>query len=100
MQKKQITVVYGEQPREMVVTLLTRLRPEEGLPRNAKIGLKPNLVLEKPASSGATTHPELVEGIIQYFQAKGYQNLLIMEGSWVGSQTQQAFRVCGYRELA
>ena len=100
MQKKQITVVYGEQPREMVVTLLTRLRPEEGLPRNAKIGLKPNLVLEKPASSGATTHPELVEGIIQYFQAKGYQDLVIMEGSWVGSQTQQAFRVCGYRELA
>jgi uncharacterized protein (DUF362 family) len=100
VEKKQITVVYGENPREMVGKLLERLKPEEGLPRDAKIGLKPNLVLEKPASSGATTHPELAEGIIQYFQAKGYRDLVIMESSWVGSQTQRAFAVCGYRELA
>lgn len=100
MDKNRITVVYGTEPREMVETLLTALKPEAVIPPGATIGLKPNLVLDKPASSGATTHPEIVEGIIRYLQAKGYSNLIIMESSWVGAQTEEAFRVCGYRELA
>ena len=58
------------------------------------------MVLDKPAASGATTHPEIVEGVIRYFQAKGYSDLVIMESSWVGAATEEAFRVCGYRELA
>ena len=100
MHKNQITVVYGENPREMVETLLTQLKPEAALRPGAMIGLKPNLVLDKPAASGATTHPEIVEGIIRYFQARGYKNLVIMESSWVGARTEEAFRVCGYQELA
>lgn len=100
MHKNEITVVYGENPRAMVETLLTALKPEQTLRPGATIGLKPNLVLDKPAASGATTHPEIVEGVIRYFQAKGYSNLIIMESSWVGARTEEAFRVCGYRELA
>lgn len=100
MEKNRITIVYGENPQEMVEALLMKIKPEEGLPREATIGLKPNLVLAKPASSGATTHPEIVAGIIRYFQARGYSNLTIMESSWIGGQTGQAFEVCGYRELA
>lgn len=100
MKKNRITIVYGEDPRAMVEVLLMRLKPEADLPREATIGIKPNLVLAKPASSGATTHPEIVEGIIGYFQSRGYSNLIIMESSWVGARTEQAFQVCGYRELA
>lgn len=100
MQRNQLMVVYGDDPYTMVEMLLQKIKPEEGLPRTAKIGLKPNLVLDKPASSGATTHPELVEGIIKYFQARGYHDLRIMESSWVGAQTERAFQVCGYQELA
>ncbi|NLW55680.1 MAG: DUF362 domain-containing protein [Firmicutes bacterium] len=100
MQENQLMVIYGDDPRTMVETLLQKIKPEEGLPRTAKIGLKPNLVLDKPAASGATTHPELVEGIIKYFQARGYHDLRIMEGSWVGAQTERAFQICGYQELA
>jgi uncharacterized protein (DUF362 family) len=100
VRKNQIIVVYGDNPQGMVKTLLQTIKPEEQLPRGAKIGLKPNLVIGKPASSGATTHPKIVEGIISYFQAKGFHDLRIMEGSWVGEETERAFQVCGYRELA
>ncbi|HEY8392210.1 MAG TPA: DUF362 domain-containing protein [Capillibacterium sp.] len=100
MEKNRITVVYGEDPQTMVEALLMELKPEEEIPREATIGLKPNLVMAKPASSGATTHPEIVEGIIRYFQARGYSKLAIMESSWLGAQTDQAFATCGYRELA
>ncbi len=100
MRKNQINVVYGDNPLNMVELLLQTIKPEEQIPKGARIGLKPNLVLGKPASSGATTHPEIVEGIICYFQARGYEDLCIMESSWVGEKTERAFEVCGYRDLA
>ena len=68
--------------------------------REKRIGIKPNLVSASPASEGGTTHPEVVEGLIRYLQRHGFYNLAIMEGSWVGGRTEEAFEVCGYRELA
>ena len=47
----------------------------------------------------ASRHPEVVEGLIRYLQANGFQDLTIMEGSWVGDKTIEAYEVCGYREL-
>ena len=68
--------------------------------RKKRIGIKPNLVSPSPADQGGTTHPEVVEGLIRYLQEYGFHNLAIMEGSWVGDRTEDAFRVCGYAELA
>jgi uncharacterized protein (DUF362 family) len=96
----KITIIHGDSPRPMVKTLLEALRPETDLDPGALIGVKPNLVVAKPHASGATTSPELVAGIIEYFQAKGYRRLAILEGSWVGERTSEAFRVCGYQALA
>ncbi len=100
MKLDEIMVIYGEEPRVMVKTLLEQISPEQGLDPKALIGLKPNLVVAKPHTSGATTSPGLVAGIIEYFQSKGYHRLLILEGSWVGERTGEAFRICGYQELA
>ena len=51
---------------------------------NMRIGIKPNLVAPMEAYWGGTTHPEVVAGIVEYLQEKGFSNLVIMEGSWVG----------------
>lgn len=67
---------------------------------DAKIALKPNLVVAKPSDSGATTDPALVEAVIRYLRDKGYRNITIMESSWIGDSTQRAFRVCGYEEIS
>ncbi|HHU49008.1 MAG: DUF362 domain-containing protein [Caldicoprobacterales bacterium] len=100
MQKGNIYVIYGDNPKSMILELLGKIRPEEGLPQQAKIGIKPNLVVAKPSASGATTSPELVEGIIEYFQSKGYMNICILEGSWVGDKTFRAFKICGYEKIS
>ncbi|MDK2934519.1 MAG: hypothetical protein PWP27_2329, partial [Clostridiales bacterium] len=68
--------------------------------KKALIGLKPNLVVAKPSSSGATTDPELVAGVIEYLQSKGFENIIILEGSWVGDRTARAFKVCGYEDIS
>lgn len=65
-----------------------------------RIAIKPNLVSPSEASCGGTTHPEVVAGILEYLQEKGFRNLAIMEGSWVGDCTSEAYEVCGYRELS
>jgi uncharacterized protein (DUF362 family) len=67
---------------------------------DSRIGIKPNLVTPSPASFGATTHPEVVAGIIEYLQEKGFSRLTMMEGSWVGDKTSEAYEYCGYRALS
>ena len=46
-------------------------------------------------------HPsEIVEGIIIYFMDNGFKNIKIIESSWVGDSTKNAFKVCGYETLS
>ena len=65
-----------------------------------RVALKPNLVVAKPASGGATTSPGVVEGTIEFLRDCGVKDITIMESSWAGeSTTERAWKVCGYREL-
>jgi uncharacterized protein (DUF362 family) len=88
MLKNEILQIYGTDYKKNTVRLLEEadlagLIPSPG----ARIGIKPNLVSASEASWGATTHPEVVAGIIEYLQAHGFNNLVIAEGSWVGDTT-------------
>lgn len=98
--KNEIRIIYGNDPKPMVKELLSFIKPEEEIDRSAMIGIKPNLVVAKPSGSGATTSPELVEGIIEYLNSKGYKRITILEGSWVGERTPVAFKACGYEDMS
>jgi uncharacterized protein (DUF362 family) len=101
MEKDEIIVVYGDTPREMAYQLAEAAQLENLIgDKKTRVGLKPNLVVARPAGEGATTHPEIAEGLIRYLQEKGFMNLVILEGSWVGDSTRQAFPRCGYSALA
>ena len=65
-----------------------------------KVAIKPNLVNPTPAWDGATTHPEVVEGIILFLRDFGVKKIKIIESSWVGDNTKKAFRNCGYEDLS
>ena len=67
--------------------------------KKTRIGIKPNLVVPSPAEFGGTTHPEVVAGIVEYLQDHGFLNITIVEGSWVGDRTSEAYEYCGYRAL-
>lgn len=101
MEKNQIYIKCGTEYTDMTKELLTQCRLDRLIgDRKLRIGIKPNLVSPTEASFGATTHPEVVAGIIEYLQEQGFQNLVIMEGSWVGDKTAEAYEVCGYRALS
>jgi uncharacterized protein (DUF362 family) len=100
MEKNQIFINYGDQGKVMVKELLQKLKIEAELQPDDLIALKPNLVNATKSEKGATTDPEIVKGVIEYLQARGFDNLMIIEGSWVGADTEKAFEVCGYQKLA
>ena len=97
MEKNEILMIHGTNYKTMTKQLLEAANLEALIgSKDKKIGLKPNLVVAKPASSGATTHPELLAGTIEYLQDHGFKNITVMEGSWVGENTGRAFDACGY----
>lgn len=100
MKKNEIIVIHGGNYIQMTKELLRAadLAGQIG-DRKKRIGIKPNLVSPVPASEGATTHPEVVEGLIVYLREHGFHRLTVMEGSWVGDRTEDAYAVCGFKEL-
>jgi len=64
------------------------------------VALKPNMVLAKPPSEGATTHAEVVEGVIIFLKEQGVSSIDIIESAWIGDDTKRVYKVCGYEELS
>ena len=101
MTKNQIYIKSGTDYKEMTKELLEICGLEELISdREKQIGVKPNLVSPTEASFGGTTHPEVVAGIIEYLQEKGFHKIAMLEGSWVGDKTSEAYEVCGYQALS
>lgn len=101
MEKNQIYIKCGTNYKEMTKELLSVCGLSDQIKdRKSRIAIKPNLVSPSEASFGATTHPEIVEGIIEYLKEEGFERIVMMEGSWVGDRTADAYELCGYRELS
>lgn len=100
MDRNEIIIDYSRDILAMTKALMAEVDIEAELPnKNAKIIIKPNLVVATTPDSGATTHNEIIQGIIEFLQAKGYKNIMIAEGSWVGDSTLRAFKVNNYIEF-
>lgn len=98
--KNQIWKLYGTEYKEMTKELLSKTDLASLIgDKKKRIGIKPNLVVASPAEFGATTHPEVTAGIVEYLQENQFENIVIVESSWVGDRTSEAFIYCGYKEL-
>lgn len=101
MKNNELLIIHGTDYKNMTKRLLEETDLAQRIPQpDSLVGIKPNLVSPSEASWGATTHPEVVAGIIEYLQQKGFYNLVMLEGSWVGDKTREAFGVCGYDRLS
>lgn len=98
---EQILVHYNmDQIKDQLYLVLLNLSLHTRLTPSMKVGIKPNLVVAKPADSGATTDPRLVAALVAFLQDVGIKDITIMESSWVGDDTERAFKVCGYTEIS
>lgn len=100
MDKNQIIKIFGTDYKQMTRDILSASHLAEMIPdKCSKIGIKPNLVVSKPAQCGATTHPEIVAGIIEYLRGEGFENILITEGCWLGEKMSDCFEKTGFAAL-
>ncbi|MCL2663577.1 MAG: DUF362 domain-containing protein [Oscillospiraceae bacterium] len=95
-----IVITYGSDITKNTYDTLVASDIAAYLDKDFAVSLKPNLVVPGPASNGAVTHPEVVEGIIMYLKDFGVRRIKIIESSWVGDSTIRAFKFCGYEDLS
>ena len=95
-----IVITYGSEIIKNTYDTLAASDISSYLYTNMDVAIKPNLVVPCPASDGATTHPEVVEGIILFLNDFGIKSIKIIESSWVGDDTKRAYKYCGYEELS
>jgi uncharacterized protein (DUF362 family) len=101
MNKEKIYINYGKDIEQMTIDLMDKVNVSQDLKSDMNIIIKPNLVNTTPAEKGATSHVEIVEGIVKYLQNIRIFDISIAEGSWVGEKsTHNAFKVCGYSKLS
>ena len=100
MERTDIYITQGKDYCEMTRELLEAcdLASDIG-DRKKRVGIKPNLAVAKPASSGATTHPEVLGALLSYLREKGFENLTVLESSWVGEDTGRAVRKSGLLDM-
>ena len=100
MKQNQIFQIFGTDYKAMTVEILERSGLKDRIPsKSARIGIKPNLVVPSPAVTGATTHPEIVAGIIEYLRKYGYTHILLTEGVWIGEKTEECLEYTGFGAL-
>lgn len=89
MDQKDILVSQGTNYKKMTRELLEASDLIGHIPdKNCTVGIKPNLVSPTEASYGATTHTEVIAGIIEYLQMYGVSRIVLAESSWVGQKHQ------------
>ena len=95
-----VFINYGNDWTKVTYDLLEVSDINEYIKAGMSVAIKPNLVNTSPPSNGATTHPEVVEGIIRFLKDFGIQDIKIMESSAIGYSTQRAYKNCGYETMA
>jgi len=96
-----LVISYGTEIEKITYEALAASDIGGYLQPHFSVAIKPNLVVSRPASEGATTHPEVVAGIIRFLLDFGVsvRKISIIESSWIGDDTRRAFSACGYEPL-
>jgi uncharacterized protein (DUF362 family) len=93
-----VIVSKGDNPYEITKGIL-QIFPLLDL-KGRKILIKPNAARLATSGEGVTTHPLVVEAVIDYLKGKGVANIVIGESCILGVKAQEAFRMTGMEEIS
>jgi uncharacterized protein (DUF362 family) len=93
-----VIVSKGDNPYETTKGIL-QIFPLPDL-KERKILIKPNAARLATPGEGVTTHPLVVEAVIDYLKEKGVVNIVIGESCIFGVKAKEAFRMTGMKEIS
>ncbi|HZK12761.1 MAG TPA: DUF362 domain-containing protein, partial [Atribacterota bacterium] len=73
---------------------------EQLIDPGSRILLKPNMVVAKPNSTGATTNPLILDALIEHLMRTSPREIIIGESSQIGDDTLEAYKVTGIQDVA
>ena len=91
--------IFGTDSHLMTKNLLIASNAIKLVPPGGNVALKPNLVVAGTPDNGATTHPGVLSGCIEYFRDNGVKDISVIEGSWIAADTMRAMKRAGYDEV-
>ena len=93
-----VIVSKGNNPYEITRGIL-QIFPLPNL-KEKKILIKPNAARLASPREGVTTHPSVIEALIDYLKEIGVVNIVIGESCIFGVKAQEAFRMTGMKEIS
>jgi uncharacterized protein (DUF362 family) len=98
--EKLVICQKGNDPYLTTARALKLLDIDEVVSKDDKVCIKPNLCVNEHPSTGVTTHPEVIEAIIDWISVKT-KNIFIIESDTPATRTtaDQNFLECGYSYL-
>ncbi|HID57466.1 TPA: DUF362 domain-containing protein [Candidatus Poribacteria bacterium] len=94
--KPMVIIKRGEDGSSLAYEAMKEMKASKLL--SGRVLLKPNITTNMPASTGVTTHPSVVEGVIRYLREEGDFDLIIAEGG--GCDISRAFDELSFADLA
>jgi uncharacterized protein (DUF362 family) len=95
MMKPTVIVKKGKDGESLAYEAMKEMNAAHNLA--GKVLIKPNITTNMAASTGVTTHPSIVEGVLQYLREEGDFELIIAEG---GGDISRAFDELSFVEVA
>ncbi|MFB3889452.1 MAG: DUF362 domain-containing protein [Candidatus Bathyarchaeia archaeon] len=97
MAREKVSIVKSRNAEYIVDRTFELLRPQ--ISHSNLCLLKPNLSSLRKAETGATTHPELVEALVNRLRDR-CSEVAIVESDTAATSTEAKFRFCGYDEVS
>jgi len=99
MIRSEVVIVRSDDPIEATLKALETIRASEAFKLNERILIKPNYIDSSHPSLGVTTDARVIEGVTRYFKEKGFNRIVIGEGSGF-ADTLEAFKIAGVDKVA
>jgi len=97
MKKTRVAIAKAKDPYEALNKALKLIEAEKLVNKEDKILIKPNYVVAKHPSTGVTTDPRVIDGLIMFLKNLGASGIVVGEGG--AGDTERAFDVVGIREV-
>lgn len=99
----QVSDYQQEKVNAAVAKILEDQEIAKDLKPEMKVVIKPNLIMAKPTTTPATTHPAVVRAVALWLREKGITNITLAEssgGPYFAEYMKNVYKVCGMSELS
>ncbi|MEW6661679.1 MAG: DUF362 domain-containing protein [Bacillota bacterium] len=97
MNEAKVAVQHGPNPATLAYNAIKGVFDDDV--QGKKVLLKPNTGRKGPAKSGLCTHPEVIRGLISFFQEKGAAEIYVGDGPLFGVDEWEALAAAGIMEV-